>query len=81
MQAGAIDRAEGQARVQRQTARGLSRVDTAAHLASADAALDAVDHQRLAVALEGTADRAQFAAARQDAAQCLKCNLPAPAFQ
>ena len=39
-----------------------------------------VEGQRLAVALEGAADRPQFAAARQHAAQRLKRDLAAPAF-
>ena len=53
----------------------------AVDFAAADPALDGVEGQRLAVALDRTADRAQLAAARQRAAQRLKRDMAAPALQ
>jgi hypothetical protein len=44
-------------------------------------ALDGVERQRLAVAFDGTAHRAQLAAAGKRAAQCLKPDAAVPALQ
>ena len=59
---------------------GLASI-LAVDLAAADLALDGVEGQRLAVALDDAAHRLQFAAARQQAAQRLKRDPAAPALR
>src|ERR1700723_2704379 len=79
MQGRAIDAAERHAAIERQSPWRLPGFDVAADLAAADPAFDAVDNQRLAVALHGARERSQLAAARQHATQCLKRDLSTPA--
>ena len=80
-QRGAIDRLELDACIERNSVGARPGVDGRGRLAAADPALDGVEGQRLAVAPDRAADRAQFAAARQRAAQRLKRDLAAPALQ
>ena len=69
------------ARIQRNSVRARPGVDTGGRLAAPDAAFDGIEAQRLAVALDGTADRAQFAAAGKRTAQRLKCDAATPSLQ
>ena len=78
MQGATINAAEPQARIQRKAVRGRPGVDTGARLTAADAALEGVEHQRLTVTLDRTADGAQLGAARNEAAQRLKRDMAAP---
>src|SRR6202043_717817 len=73
--------AEFDARVERNSIRARFGVDIGDHLAAAEPALDGIEGQRLAVAPDRAADRAQFGAARQRAAQRLKRDAAAPAAQ
>jgi hypothetical protein len=77
----AIDAPELYPRIQRNSIRRGFRVEAGGCFAAADGALDGVERQRLAVALDRTADRPQFAAAGKRAAQCLKRDMAAPALQ
>ena len=58
---------------------GLASI-VGAYITAADLALDVVEGQRRAVGLDDAADRLQFGATRQDAAQGLECDAAAPAL-
>ena len=81
MQRRTVNALELNPRIQRNSIRRRFRVDAGGRLAAADGALDGIERQRLAVALDGAADRPQFAAARKRAAQRLKRDMAAPALQ
>src|SRR5207302_223232 len=80
-QRGAIDACELHTRIQGNSIGTLFGVDAGGGFTAADSALDRVKAQYLAIALQRAADRAQLGTTRQHAAQSLKNDAAAPAFQ
>ena len=81
MQRRTIDAVELDLRIQRHAVGARPGVDGRGRVTASDLALDGIEGQRLAVALDGAADGTHLAAARQRAAQRLKRDLAAPTLQ
>src|SRR5581483_9439612 len=75
------DTCEFDAGIEREAVGIRPRVETTAHVAAADFALERLELQRLSVAFHGATERPQLDPAGKRCAQRLKADMPAPPLE